>query len=134
MEVEEFVPPSDPEIQAPDDRTDCARIHAYTVKVFVACSGRDATQQRTYLGRVRIRPGPVAPGQIAAVRTPGGYLTLRRIFYERADAQEFVRLEALRPGVAAVRYALGDITILGTMICTSRAGEHCAECDGEDMS
>lgn len=131
---EEFIQPSDPETQAPGDRPGTAHRHAYTVKVFAVCPGRDARQPRTLLGRVRIRPGPVAPGHIAAVRLPGGSLTLMRIFYERSSGQEFVRLAPLAPGARAARYPLGEVTIEGTAICSSRAGERCVECDDGEMS
>ena len=131
---EEFIQPSDPETPAPDDRPGGTHRHAYTVKVFAACPGRDATQPRTLLGRVRIRPGPVAPGHIAAVRLPGGSLTLMRVFYERSSGQEFVRLAPLSPGAEAQRYPLRTVTIEGEVVCLSRAGERCAECDEEDRS
>ncbi|HEY0169440.1 MAG TPA: hypothetical protein VGB98_00185 [Pyrinomonadaceae bacterium] len=131
MEVGKFIPPSDPENQAPDEGPGRATRHDYTVKVFAACPTRDASNARTLLGRVRIRPGPVAPGHTAAVRTPGGYLTLRRIYYVRVDAREYVCLKSLRADAPALRYPLGDVTILGTLVCISLAGEYCPECEGE---
>lgn len=127
---EDCIQPSDPETQVPDDRPGSTTRHAYTVKVFAACPGRDATQARTLLGRVRIRPGPVAPGHIAAVRTPDGPLTLWRICYGREQGLgEVVYLHAPEGG-GARRYSLGDVTIEGAVVCACRAGEDCPCAEG----
>jgi hypothetical protein len=95
---------------------------AYTLTVSATCPDeRDAVTRR--LWRVTIRPGLVMPGTFAAVRAPDGCLTLKRIHYEREGGREFVRLESLLPGIAALRYPLAGVTIEGTVISVRKEGE-----------
>jgi|ERR1043165_423057 hypothetical protein len=107
--------PIDPEAQKTGE-TECVNRKAYTLKVFAACPDeRDSTPR--LLGRVKIRPGPVAPGQIAAVKIPDGSLILRRIYYQREGSREFVRLVSLLPRTTSLHFPLSAICILGTVIC-----------------
>lgn len=89
---------------------------AYTLKLFTPCPNKGDTAARRFIGRVTIRPGPVAPGHIAAVRHMDGCLTLRRIYYYRDEGgREFVRLEKCRRGAHALRYPLSEVIIEGTV-------------------
>jgi hypothetical protein len=95
---------------------------AYTLTVSATCPDeRDTVMRQRW--RVTIQPGLVAPGTFAAVRAPGGCLTLGKIYYEREGGREFVRLESLLPGIAARRYPLAEVTIEGTVICVCKEGE-----------
>ncbi len=128
------IPPIAPENSEKLDRGEARRVsgQAYTVEVF-ADDPEEPNRPARPLGRVRIQPGPVKPGHIAAVRTPDGCLTLRRIYYERAEGQqEFVRLEGFTAGARTERYPLGDVSIEGTVICVCVGDEECP-CDEELM-
>lgn len=114
--------PIDPEIQTHGETRHVGG-QAYVVEVFADCPDERDTVLRL-LGRITIRPGIVAPGHIAAVRTLDGSLQLGRIYYERAGGgREFVRLEDLLPGVAPLRYPLADVTIEGEIIHFRKEGE-----------
>jgi len=64
----------------------------------------------------------VAPGGIAAVRAPGGSLTLGRIYYERTGGgREYVRLLGFAPGALEECHPLSDVVIEGAVICACPA-------------
>jgi hypothetical protein len=68
------------------------------------------------LGYITIRPGIVAPGELAAVQTPDGFV-VRRIYYEREGEREFVRLVSALKSIKPVCYPLADVTIKGELVC-----------------
>jgi hypothetical protein len=80
-------------------------------------------------GKITVKPGPVAPGRVATVRTPDGRWAVRKIYYYREGGREFVRLERLARGATGETFALGEIKIGGEVVCVVKAGEHCEECD-----
>ena len=103
---------------------DRASGRAFSVTVYAAGSGGRGTERP--LGHVTIKPGLVAPGRVAAVRTPDGLLRLKRIYYYRdRGGREYVRLESLEPGGAALCYPLGEATVEGEVICVCGADEEC---------
>ena len=102
-------PPIDPETQTSGD----AQI--YTLNVYAA-SPDERESTSCPLGCIRIRPGPVLPGKVAAVHLSDGSLILRRIYYQRENGREFVRLESPLPSIATLRIPLSAIYILGTVV------------------
>ena len=91
---------------------------AFTLEIFPR-PGKGDSDTRP-LGRVQIRPGPVAPGKVAAVRMSDGSLTLRRIYYQREGGREMVNLESLLPDADVLRFPLSAVRVLGTVISCER--------------
>jgi hypothetical protein len=100
----------------------CANPHNH--RITVICDGSD----KPY-GTITISPGPVAPGEIAAVRTPNGRLTIKRIYYYREGGREFVRLADLLPAEKEAHHPLSEVTIEGTVVCVVKVGQRCEKCD-----
>lgn len=100
-------------------------VRALTFTVYAAGTDeRDAAKRP--LGHVTVRPGLVAPGQIAAVRTACGLLRLKKIYYFRGEGgREHVRLESLELGRPALLIPLGEVTVEGTVICVCGIDEEC---------
>jgi len=107
--------PIDPETQTHGEPKRDVGGQTYTLKVFAFCPNEEDASPRL-LGRVKVRPGPVAPGKVAAVRMSDGFLVLRRIRYCRERGREFVCLESLLPSIPALRLPLSALCILGTVI------------------
>lgn len=124
MEVVKPTPPSGPE-SPQSERSKGESGRAVTFTVYAA----DRREPVRPLGHVTVRPGLVAPGHVAAVRTPDGLLRLRKIHYYRDGAgRECVRLESLGPGEGALQYPLEVVVIEGVVICVCGIDEECG-CD-----
>lgn len=117
--------PIDPETQTHGEDVERVSGQAYTLNVLATCPDeRDNTKR--LLGHVKIRPGLVAPGLIAAVRTPDGQILFRRIYYRRLDGgREFVCLESLAPDKPDLHYPLGNVFIEGVVVCVCGVDEEC---------
>jgi hypothetical protein len=109
-----------------DSTSMCAASNIFRVTV------KSSDADGRWLGTVAISPGPVVPRGLAAVRTPGGYLRLRRIYYYRKDGREFVRLVSVLKKDKDIHYPLSEVKIEGTVIHVVKAEESCEDCDAAE--